>query len=172
MELIAIAVGIALALFCYKVVGSAYVAARKRKASGDMEAFLRACVFVDDELTFARSYALVVRNSAILQRAFLSRDRKRFIGAEDYDPALPAAVVDVLTTLDGIGTIFRYATDDYASNEQLIDERAADLVVKAHDALFVVLRELQQDNPTLFNRFDELYAFCQRRQRVPAGVFS
>ena len=55
---------------------------------------------------------------------------------------------------------------------QIIDERAADLVIKAHDALFVVLRELQQDNPTLFNRFDELYAFCQRRQRVPAGAFS
>lgn len=114
----------------------------------------------------------MVRNTAPLERAILSRDRKRLIGAGDYDPALPAAVVDVLTTLDGIGTIFRYATDDYARNERMIDERAADLVIKAHDALFFVLRELQQDNPALFNRFDELYAFCQRRQRLPAGALS
>jgi hypothetical protein len=163
-----VVVSAAAAFYAYKTASSALAAFQRNKASADFEAFLKACVFVDDEATFARSYATVLRNAASLQHAILSSDRKSLLGIDHYDPSLPGAVADVLTTLDKVGIIFHYATNKYVTNEKMIDEQTGNVVIRAYEALASIIGDLRQDDPRLCEGFDEMYSFCKKRQRAKA----
>jgi hypothetical protein len=168
--LLFIVVGAAVAFAAYKAGRSTFATAQRKKVSVELESFVQACVYVDDQATFARNYALVVSNAPLLERAFLSRDGKFLLGIEAYDAALPAAIDDVLTTLDSVATIVRYATSGYTANEKIVDERTKEVIIKAHGALSFVIAELQQDDPQRFERFDELYKYCMKRRAEYAAL--
>src|SRR5579875_2366935 len=135
-------VGAAGAFLVFKAASSLFETLRHKKASSDMQAFVEACAFVDDEATFAANYALVQRSAPLLRRAFLSSDGKRLVGADGGDPRLASAVADVLGTLERVATVFYYATGDFTSNVEMIDARTAGVVIGAHDALAFAIGEL------------------------------
>lgn len=164
-----VVIGIVTAFFAFKTVRSARETLRQRKASVDFEAFVKACTFVDDEASFARSYAMVLSNAGVLKHAFLSRDRRFLLGVDDYDQPLAGAVMDVLATLERVATISHYATNAYATNHQLVDERTAEIVINAYESLAFVISELQQDEPQAFERFTQMYAYCVKRHGGRCG---
>jgi hypothetical protein len=151
MELIVVALA---AFYAYRFAGSALTTFKRQKASLDLASFFTACASVDEEASFARSYALVLRNAGSLKGTDISTG----------DPVLLRAAHDVLTTLDRVATISRYATKEYAMNQSVIDERAATVVIEAHDALKFVISELQQEDPRACVRFDEMFEYCKKRR--------
>jgi len=161
--LAAVVAGAGLAFLAIRTAISAFTTVAHRKASHHFGSFLRACAFVDDEATFARSYAVVQSNARNLERAYFTRDRKSLVGLRVHDPSLASAVTDVLTTLEQIGTMFRFATNEYAANESMIGDRTAEVAIGAHETLAFVIAELQQDDPKALENFEALYAYCRRR---------
>ncbi|HYL26983.1 MAG TPA: hypothetical protein VEW74_04050 [Candidatus Nitrosotalea sp.] len=161
--LAAVVAGAGIAFLAIRTAISAFTSLERRKASHQFDSFLNACAFVDDEATFARSYAVVLRNARNLERAYFTRDRKSLVGLQSFDPSLAGAVSDVLTTLEQIGTMFRFATNEYAANGNMIGERTADIVIGAHDTLAFVIAELRQDDPRALANFEALYEYCRRR---------
>jgi len=149
------------ALFVYKAASSARTTLRINKTSKDLESFFKACASVDEDSTFARSYALVLRNAPALEHAVLSRDGELLLGADDCDSALPRAAADVLATLERVATISHYATSGYTANDRFIDERTAEIVIRAHEALSSIVAELQQDDPKMYEHFDMMYTYCK-----------
>jgi hypothetical protein len=155
MELIVVALA---AFYAYKIASSTLTTFKRRRASVDLASFVTACASVDEEASFARSYALVLRNAGSLKDTDISTN----------DPVLLRAAQDVLTTLDRVATISRYATNEYATNQSVIDERTSTVVIEAHDALKFVISELQQDDPRACVRFDEMFEYCKRRRFLTA----
>lgn len=161
MELIVVALA---AFYTYKIAGSALTTFRRRKASVDLASFVTACASVDEDGTFARSYALVLRNANSLKGSDISSDGVALVSVNGHDPTLLGAVRDVLTTLDRVATISRFATNDFATNRNIIDGRTASIVIEAHDALSFVIGELRQDDPRVCAGFDQMYEYCRRRR--------
>jgi hypothetical protein len=128
------------------------------KSSVETEVFLKATAIIDDEKVFGPNHRLVVANSVILKGATLA-DAGDLRGISPRDSArLSNAVRDVLYTLEKVGIIFHYST-----NKAMIEEYVGDAVISSYEALESIITDARNEDPSMYDRFDELYQYCKKR---------
>jgi hypothetical protein len=139
-----------------------------QRASVGTDIFLKATAIIDDEAKFGVNYDLARDqwNAARIKQATLSAEGSLVDPDGTWlSEKLSNAAFDVLSALEQVGIIFHYAT-----NKSMIEEYVGDVVINAHEILSGIMKQFQKDDPAMYKRFDEMFAYCSSRwSRRAAG---
>jgi hypothetical protein len=153
-----VVVGALAAFFAYRAADAAIKTLGLNRASTEVDVFIKACEIIDDEAVFGVNYQLVRENASLLGHATLSNSGESLLTKSTYDTRLPNAVQDVLSALEKVGIIFRYAT-----NKEMIEEYIGDVVINAYEALSNVIEGERKHDLEMYLRFEQMYHFCKER---------